>query len=139
MSGLSVKSPLCKAIVIDFFIQYQRKFLITYKKIVYVNLEYKGILKPWKTCDLTTMKHQLKTVWNFICLLIFLMALLKSKKNFACFVVPWMVVLYISISCSIEKGTLLSPEFSNDTTKMLIIRLVQILKKMFYMISYFTC
>ena len=89
MSGLSVKSPLCKAIVtdffytasflyaisgfsvnlslhkaivIDFFIQYQRKFLITYKKIVYVNLEYQGILKPWKTCDLTTMKHQLKTV-----------------------------------------------------------------------------
>ena len=39
MLGFGVKSYLCKAIVTDFFIQHQMKFLITDKKIFYVNLE----------------------------------------------------------------------------------------------------
>ena len=64
MSVFGIKSLLCKAIVIEDFVYTTSKeeFLITYQKIFHVNLEYIDMLKPWKTCELTTMKHQLKTV-----------------------------------------------------------------------------
>ena len=46
MSGFGVKSPLREAIVIKAFFYTTRKFLITYQKILYVNLEYIGMWKP---------------------------------------------------------------------------------------------
>lgn len=63
MSGFDVKLSLRKAIVIeDFFYAVSKEIFGYLSENLYVNLEYVGTLKPWKTCYLTIMKPQLKTV-----------------------------------------------------------------------------